>query len=184
MSASSQISNLLSKKSELIKANCVPDNFVTNLNQTYEWIWLPHSDPKQLIPIRNAEHVLLNMRSTSPITMENHLDFLDRYDSFQRIDFVLVDKDSKQYVGGMNISKTSHGFEIGKYIGHTAYLGKGIAKQMSLSFLTYVKNNLNEISKIHAVTKIDNFKNINLNFKLGFKIIGRVEKDFWLMELK
>ena len=32
--------------------------------------------------------------------------------------------------------------------------------------------------------KIDNFKNINLNFKLGFKIIGRVEEDFWLMELK
>ena len=184
MGTPSQISELLSKKSELIKANYVPDNFVTNLNQTYEWIWLPHSDPKQLIPIRNAEHVLLNMRSTSPITMENHLDFLDRYNSFQRIDFVLVHKDSNQYVGGMNISQTSHGFEIGKYIGHTAYLGKGIANQMSLSFLTYVKKNLNEISKIHAVTKIDNFKNINLNFKLGFKIIGRVEEDFWLMELK
>jgi hypothetical protein len=55
---------------------------------------------------------------------------------------------------------------------------------MSLSFITFVKKNLNEINKICAVTKIDNFKNITLNFKLGFKIILRVEEDFWLMELK
>lgn len=184
MSASSQNSNLFKKKSELIKSNCVPDNFVTNLNETYEWIWLPHSDPKQLLPIRNAEHVLLNMRSTSPITIENHLDFLDGYNLFPRIDFVLVDKYSERYVGGMNISQTSHGFEIGKYIGQTAYLGKGISYQMSFSFLAYVKKNFNEISKIRAVTKIDNFKNINLNFRLGFKIIRRVEEDFWLMEFK
>jgi len=124
------------------------------------------------------------MRSTLPITMENHLDFVKRYKSFQRIDFVLVNKDRGEYVGGMNISLTSHGFEIGKYIGHTAYLGKGITHQMSLSFITFVKKNFSEINKILAVTKIDNFKNINLNFKLGFSIIRRVEDDFWLMELK
>ena len=183
MSAPSQVSNILNKKSELIKANCVPDHFVINLNETYEWIWLPHSDPKQLVPIRNAEHVLLNMRNTSPITMENHLDFLDRYNSFPRIDFVLVEKVSKQYIGGVSICQTNHGFEIGKYIGHTAYLGKGIANPMLLSFLKYMKKNLNEISRIHAVTKIDNYKNLNLNFKLGFKIVERVKEDFWLMEL-
>ena len=112
MSASHEDPDILNIKIKLINANYVPDSFVTSLNETYEWIWLPYSDAKQLISIRNEEHVLLNMRSTLPITINNHLNFLERYNSFQRIDFVLVDKDSRQYVGGMNISQTSHGFEI------------------------------------------------------------------------
>lgn len=176
--------DILSNKLKLINSNCVPDSFVTNLNENYEWIWLPYSDANQLIPIRNAEHVLLNMRGATPITMKDHLNFLERYNSFQRIDFVLVDKDRGQYVGGMNISLTSHGFEIGKYIGDSDYLEKGIAYQMSLSFIAFVRNNLSEITKIRAVTRIDNSKNINLNFKLGFRIIRRVEENYWLMELK
>ena len=184
MSASNGQPDILSRKLELINGNYVPDSFRTSSNKTYEWIWLPHSDPNQLISIRNSEHVLLSMRSTSPITMKDHLNFLERYNSLQRIDFVLVDKVRNQYVGGMNISLTSHGFELGKYIGNIAYLGKGISYQMSLSFVTFVKNNLNEINTIRAVTKIDNFKNINLNFKLGFRIIQRLEEDYWLMELK
>jgi RimJ/RimL family protein N-acetyltransferase len=184
MSGSHEDPDILSIKIKLINANYVPDSFVTSLNETYEWIWLPYSDANQLISIRNEEHVLLNMRSTLPITINDHLNFLESYSSFQRIDFVLVDKDSRQYVGGMNISQTSHGFEIGKYIGNPAYLGKRIAYQMSLSFIAFVKKHLKEINKIHAVTKIDNFKNINLNFKLGFRIIRCVEEDYWLMELK
>lgn len=184
MNTSNKGLDILNNKIKLINANYVPDSFVTSLNETYEWIWLPYSDANRLISIRNAEHVLINMRNTLPITINNHLNFLERYNSFQRIDFVLIDKDSRQYVGGMNISQTSHGFEIGKYIGNPAYLGKRIAYQMSLSFIAYVKKNLKEINKIRAVTKIDNFKNINLNFKLGFRIIRRVEKDYWLMELK
>ena len=63
-------------------------------------------------------------------------------------------------------------------------MGKGIAYQMSLSFIRFVKLNLSEITKIRAVTRIDNLKNINLNFKLGFRIIRRLEEDYWLMELK
>ncbi len=184
MSTLNEQPDILANKLKLINGNNVPDSFVTSLNEAYEWIWLPFSDANQLIPIRNAEHVLSNMRNTSAITMKAHLNFLESYSSFQRIDFVLVDKDRDQYVGGMNISLTSHGFEIGKYIGNLNYLGKGISYYMSLSFIRYVKDNLSEISKIRALTRIDNFKNINLNFKLGFKIIQRVEEDYWLMELK
>lgn len=184
MSALNEEPDILGDKFKLINGNYVPDSFVSSLNETYEWIWLPYSDANQLITIRNAEHVLLNMRSTLPITMKAHLNFLERYNSFQRIDFVLVDKDRGQYVGAMYISLTSHGFEIGKYIGDLNYLGKGIAYQMSLSFIRFVKLNLSEITKIRAVTRIDNLKNINLNFKLGFRIIRRLEEDYWLMELK
>ena len=75
MRASNEEPNILNNKIKLINANYVPDNFVTSLNETYEWIWLPYSDANQLIPIRNAEHVLLNMRSALPINMKDHLNF-------------------------------------------------------------------------------------------------------------
>ena len=55
---------------------------------------------------------------------------------------------------------------------------------MTKNFLTYIDENVNEIRKIRAVTKITNYKNINLNFKLGFQIIESVENDYWLMELR
>jgi RimJ/RimL family protein N-acetyltransferase len=184
MRASNIESDILDKKLNLIINNKVPDSFITRLNESYEWIWLPSADIKRLIAIRNAEHVLPNMRNTSPITIEAHLNFLREYNTLQRIDLVLIDKERGQYVGGMNISLTNHGFEIGKYIGNEGYLGKGIAYQMSLSFICFVKENLSEIDKICALTRIDNFKNINLNFKLGFRIIQRVEENYWLMEIK
>ncbi len=171
-------------KKKLFLNNIVPDYFITNLNETYDWIWLPSSDAKQLMNLRNAEHVLSNMRNTMPITLEAHLDFLQKYKSLQRIDLILVNRDSGQYVGGMNISLSSYGFEMGKYIGNKDYLGKGIAYPMSVSFIKFVKKHLIGIEKIRAVTKVDNFKNINLNFKLGFRIIQRVEQDCWLMEIK
>lgn len=176
--------DILSNKLRLIQNNSVPDCFTTSLNETFEWIWLPHSVAKDLLAIRNAEHVLSSMRDSLPITMEAHLNFLQKYSLLQRIDFVLVHTNRGQYVGGMNISLTSNGFEIGKYIGNSDYLGRGIAYQMSLSVIRFVKENFCEITKIRAVTRIDNFKNINLNFKLGFRIIQRVEQDYWLMELE
>lgn len=173
--------DILSSKSQLIVNNKVPNGFTTPLNETFEWIWLTNSVARNLINIRNAEHVLSSMRNSSPISMEAHLEFLQRYMSLQRIDFVLVNKDTDEYVGGMNISLTGHGFEIGKYIGNLDYLGKGIAYPMSQNFIRYVNDNLSEINNIRAVTRLDNAKNINLNFKLGFKIIQRVENDYWLM---
>ena len=123
------------------------------------------------------------MRNNSPISMETHLKFLQTYMSLQRIDFVLVNKDTDQYVGGIGISLTGHGFEIGKYIGNLDYIGKGIAYPMSRNFIRYINDNLSEVKNIRAVTRLDNAKNINLNFKLGFKIIKRVENDYWLMEI-
>ncbi|MDA9702922.1 GNAT family N-acetyltransferase [Paracoccaceae bacterium] len=176
--------DIIINKKKLLLDNIVPNSFITNSHETYDWIWLPSSDAKQLIALRNAEHVLSNMRNSSPITLEAHMNFLQKYKSLQRVDLVLVNRDRGQYVGGMNISLSTYGFEIGKYIGHKNYLGKGIAYPMSVSFIRFVQEHLREIVKIRAVTRIDNFKNINLNFKLGFRIIQRVEEDYWLMEIK
>jgi RimJ/RimL family protein N-acetyltransferase len=176
--------DILSSKLQLIVDNKVPEKFTTHFNKTFEWIWLTNSVAEDLIAIRNAEHVLSNMRNSSPITMEEHLKFLKTYVSLQRIDFVLIDKDTDLYVGGVNICLTDNGFEMGKYIGNLNYIGKGIAYPMTRNFIRYVNDNLNEINNIRAVTRLDNARNINLNFKLGFKIIKRVEKDYWLMGIE
>lgn len=184
MNASHAVPDILSSKSQLILNNKVPNSFKTYTNETFEWIWLINADARHLLDIRNREHVLLSMRNNSPILLEAHLKFLKTYMTLPRIDFVLVNKDTDQYVGGMNISLTGHGFEIGKYIGNLDYLGKGIAYPMSKKFIRYINDNVSEIKNIFAVTKIDNAKNINLNFKLGFKIIRRVENDYWLMEIE
>ena len=171
-------------KSKLLLNNVVPKEFIIKSGKAFEWIWLPSSNIKDLLKIRNAEHVTKNMRKTSPITEADHLDFLKSYDSLQRIDFILRCKKTSKYVGGMNISLTEYGFEIGKYIGNVDFLGMGLSFPMSVSFLQFVKENFDVIKKIYSVTKLTNHRNINLNFKLGFKITQLVEDNYWLMELE
>ena len=180
----SKETNILKSKSQLISNNIVPDAFTLASEEEFEWIWLPLANVKQLLKVRNAEHVVKNMRNSLPIDEAEHLNFLKKYDLLHRVDFVLKHKKTSDYVGGMNISLSNYGFEIGKYIGNINFLGKGLSFPMAQSFLNFIQVNLKEIQRIHSVTKISNYKNINLNYKLGFEIIQKVEHDFWLMELK
>jgi RimJ/RimL family protein N-acetyltransferase len=176
--------DVIKTKSILMSDNKVPSDFISPSGDTFKWLWLPSCDDKRLLDMRNSEHVLGNMRNNLPITEEAHLTFLQKYDSLQRLDFVLQHHESGEYVGGINISLTYHGFEIGKYIGNEKFLGQRLAFPMSNLFIDFIKENVKEIEKIRAVTKLKNYKNINLNFKLGFKIIKLVEEDCWLMELQ
>ena len=171
-------------KSKLMSDNKVPDKLISDSGDLYKWLWLPSSDTKHLLEIRNSKHVLKNMRNNSPITLEEHEKFILNYNSLQRLDFVLQHQATGDYVGAMYISLSDHGFEIGKYIGNKNFLGKGIAFSMSNLFINFVKNNVKEIEEIRAVTRINNHKNINLNFKLGFKIVKPLDDYYWLMELK
>ena len=178
------VERIIESKNHLLCERKVPNDVTTQCGDTYTWSWLPLTNVQSLLKIRNAGHVLGHMRNKSPITEEMHLDFLQKYESLPRIDFILQHHDSGKYVGAVNISLTDYGFEIGKYIGNEKFLGKGIAFPMTQNFLTYIDENVSEISEIRAVTKITNYKNINLNFKLGFQIIESVENDYWLMELR
>ena len=171
-------------KLKLIDRNILPHNFIGPDGEEYTWIWLPSAVTKSLLNLRNAEHVLEHMRNKTPISEQTHMSFLKNYNTIKRIDFVLMHKQSREYVGGVNISLTSYGYEMGKYIGNNKFLSRGLAFLMVTKFIHYIKNNIEEIREIKAVTSIMNFKNINLNFKLGFKIIGLVDDEYWLMELK
>ena len=176
--------NIIMTKSRLTLSKKVPNDLISHSGDTYKWLWLPSCNVKRLLEVRNSGHVLSNMRNTLPITEEAHLAFLQKYNSLQRLDFILQHHESREYVGGINISLTDHGFQIGKYIGNEKFLGKGLAFPMSNLFIDFIKENVKEIEKISAITKIKNYKNINLNFKLGFKITKLVEEDYWLMDLQ
>jgi len=55
-------------KSQLILDKKVPNDFISHSGDTYKWLWLPSCDVKRLLDVRNSEHILSNMRNTSPIT--------------------------------------------------------------------------------------------------------------------
>ena len=176
--------DILTTKSRLLSDNTVPNDLVLGIGEKYEWLWLPYSDPDRVLEMRNSPRVRNNMSDTSFITRKEHASFLKKYESLHRLDFIVQHKTSKEYVGAMYISLTQHGFEIGKYIGNETFLGKGLSFPMSMCFIEYLKKNVSEIGDIYAVTKLVNYKNINLNFKIGFKIIKLVDGDAWLMELQ
>ncbi len=172
---------ILAKKKLILSGN-VPDTFALLNGDVYSWVWITCADAQKLLEIRNAPHVLEKMRNQTTISIDVHNNFLKNYLEMERVDFVCVHRASGNYVGGFNMSKTSYGYEIGKYIGDQKYLGQGLAVAMCNSFLEYVNVNLKFIDRVVAVTKITNHININLNFKIGFKIKKLIENEYWLME--
>jgi RimJ/RimL family protein N-acetyltransferase len=174
----------LEKKQALMSELALPLGFSDKDGDKFIFKWINCVPDEKLLKIRNAPNVLKNMRNTHPISLESHQEFVGNYHSIPRLDFICIHDSSGDVVGGLNIVNTVHGYEIGKYIGNDKYLQSGIAYPMSRSFISFIQDRVQEVAKINAVTKITNYKNINLNFKLGFKIIKLVDDHYWLMSVK
>lgn len=173
----------MQQKEKLFRKKKVPDCFISKrLQKKFCFKWINDCDAKQVLQIRNAEHVLQNMRSNIPISIQKHKEFVLNYEKIERIDFIICDTEANCLVGCINIAKTKYGLELGKYIGNVNYLGAGLAVEISNCFLNFLDSELVGKFKLCAVTKKNNFKNINLNFQLGFKIKHEVEDFFWIME--
>ena len=146
------VERIIDSKNHLLCERKVPNDLTTQCGDTYV-VLATSSKMSRACLISNAGHVLGHMRNKSPITEEMHLDFLQKYESLPRIDFILQHHDSGKYVGAVNISLTDYGFEIGKYIGNENFLGKGIAFPMTKNFLTFIKENVSEIEKLGQLQK-------------------------------
>lgn len=68
------------------------------------------------------------------------------------------------------------GYEIG-YCFHSAYHGKGYAKESHLVLLDYLKTL--GITKFSAGTALNNTPSVNLLYSLGFKLVGREKVSFY-----
>ncbi len=159
-----------------------PNDFKSKNGKTFTFKWIDQVSTEELLAIRNSSNVIKNMRNENSITFKEHEAFLEAYGTLERIDFLCIEQPTNNLAGGICITKTPLGYELGKYIGNADYLGKGIAYPMTKSFLNFVDENITEIESIKAATKITNYININLNFKLGFKIEKCVDNEYWLMK--
>ena len=121
------------------------------------------------------------------LTKTKQRKFLKNYTSLNRIDFILVDKQTRKPHGTFSLKNIfSDRPEIGKLLGTKELRGKGIAYKATKALLSFAFRELN-LKKVYAITKPDNISNIRLNQKLGFKIIGNEKinsRKFIIMTLK
>ena len=113
--------------------------------------------------------------------------FLKNYTSLNRIDFVLVDKKTREPYGTFSLTNIfSNRPEIGKLLGNTEIRGKGVAYRATMVLLNFAFEYL-KLKKVYSVTRFDNISNKHVNKKLGFKIIGNEKiksKKFIIMSLE
>ena len=173
--------NFLELKSNLVHQNKVPSPFCINKIE-FGFKWINSCETLDVLKVRNSKNVIKNLNESKKIQKEIHFDFIKNYLFLERMDFMIHDLAEECLIGGVNLNKTLHGYELGKYIGNEHYIGKGIAKVAVSSFLKYVDDFFQEITTIHAKTKKNNFSNIHINESLGFKHYKILEDGFILMQ--
>ena len=114
------------------------------------------------------------------ISRMEHDKFISIYAQLPRIDFMIVSSEQGCCVGGVNLSLTARGLEIGKYIGDSRFLGRGIAKQAMLTFIDVLGDEFSGC-EIIARTKRANEVNIALNKRSvsPFSIMPAVNSLSW-----
>lgn len=176
------VDSFLEKKKRLTSEKKVPQPFVSSA-QKFHFIWIFECDPNEVLRLRNADNVLNMTSAIRKISPAEHANFINRYALIPRIDFMIVNDEENISIGGVNLCLTDRGLEIGKYIGESRYLGRGIAKEAMFSFLNFLREEFHGI-EILARTRRDNSRNIHLNSKLGFSLCDDLGDEFILMKLK
>lgn len=172
----------INKKNFLIENNLKPNPFLGKDQKEYEFEWIIDCPTNDVLNLRNAKEVLINMHNSNKISPEKHNNFIINYRNISRIDFIIKSVSNQEYVGGVNIVENNKRCEIGKYIGNSSYLGLGIAKNMTKCMIDFFHINFPEFKQIFSVTKATNISNINLNKKIGFEIVLKIDEVFILMK--
>tara|TARA_B100000378_G_scaffold191075_1_gene155314 strand:- start:631 stop:1197 length:567 start_codon:yes stop_codon:yes gene_type:complete len=171
-----------------IAMNFVNSNRVSKfLDPDYSFELVDKKHTKHIMKWRNDPEIKSQFFEQEKLTEEKQQKFLKNYGSLNRIDFILVDKKTREPYGSFHLTNlSSNRPEIGKLIGNKELRGKGIAYKSTMTLLSFAFEEL-KLYKVYAKTKQSNISNINLNQKLGFTIIGKEEIDgiiFIIMELK
>lgn len=162
----------------LLRANACPAGF-----DTYTFAWIDRCRSDDVLALRNMPHVTSRMRSRDSITDVDHRKFLDQYERLDRYDFILIDNSRQKYVGAFYITNVGSSPQVGKYLGHTDYVGKGVAYEAMQSLLDYCRDRAG-LRRLTAITRRDNVANIALNTKLGFRQVDAEQGDYVAMTLE
>lgn len=172
----------------ILKANQFVKNDSNNLiDNEYKFELINEKHSSSIIKWRNdlSNHPL--MTTQTKLNNQTQKEFLDKYNNLDRLDFILIHLSSKKFIGSFSITKISTDLpEIGKLLGDKSFRGKCLGYKSTKLLLFFAFNYL-KIEKLYAKTRKDNIPNINLNKKLGFKIVKEEEingKQFIVMKLE
>ena len=156
------------------------------LDPDYSFELVDKKHTKHIIKWRNDPEIKSQFIRQEKLTEKRQEEFLKNYRALNRIDFILVDKQTREPLGSFHFTNLSSGIpEIGKLIGNKELRGKGIAYKSTRALLSFVFEEL-KLDKVYAKTKQNNIPNISLNQKLGFTVSHKEEifgEIFIVMEL-
>ena len=176
------LQDFLKWKEYLISQNMSPSAFVCD-DEAFFFELINHCKPEDVLRVRNADNVISMMGIPRRISLSEHLHFIKNYSDFPRLDFMIISENEKFPIGGVSLCLTELGLEVGKYIGDSRFLGRGLAKAAMLNFINFLAIELPR-QEVFARTRNDNKKNIILNEKLGFFLCKELPENFVLMRLE
>lgn len=173
----------LSTKNYLLQNLSVPKPFLdNNKEQHFYFDWIKNYKTEDILRGRNAKHVLREFPGNNKISKSVHNDFIKNYIEANRIDFIFRSKEKNEIVGALYAILHNNELEMGKYIGNTKYLGRGIASKATSRFIEYVQKYF-PYQDLVAITKKTNFKNIKLNENKNFFVEKDLHNGFIKMRL-
>jgi RimJ/RimL family protein N-acetyltransferase len=131
----------------------------------FSWELINRDHAPVIVKWRNDPAILSFMEMDKKIKLEDQLAFLNRYDSFDRVDVVLS---SEKPVGVFNIKNFETQPEYGAIIGEADYRGKGLGSRVKMLLFKYWFLTLNK-EEIFVKNKTSNEKIIRSNETWGFK---------------
>ena len=153
---------------------------------------MTETDADLLVSWRNvlAQETYSVFLNREKLSIKKHLAWFNSK-RYNRIDYIFCDKPQGNPIGTVHLKKIDklRGIaEAGKIIGDFSYRKKGLAKEAFAALLKFGFEDL-RLNKIYVLTDIKNITNINLNLKLGFKVVQQekkinlLNKDFLKMEI-
>ena len=112
----------------------------------------------------------MSFKENNLFTKKNHMNWYKNYYQKNRIDYLIFEKTAKKFIGALHFKENKNDIEMGKYIAIPSFLGKKYGSEATLKWIQFGMNKLG-LKKIIAITLKKNVININLNKKLGFKIV-------------
>lgn len=135
---------------------------------------LKNEDGPLIVRWRNQTYIRNVSRNDKTLTIEEHKRWFDGSRE-RRLDFIFADRESNEAIGLVSFERSEIGgtldqyYELSKYIGNEAYMGRGLAYEACEKLLIALEDE-EGIPGIFAVTRKDNETNIRVNAKLGFRI--------------
>ena len=141
------ISDLILKANEfLINDSC------NNIDNEYKFELINVKHSSSIIQWRNNLSNYSLMVNQNKLNNELQQEFLDKYDTLDRLDFILIHISSKKYIGSFSLNNISTDTpEIGKLLGDKNFRGKCLGYKSTKLLLFFIKKKtLKKITKYYC----------------------------------